>query len=50
MSADWLVDEIRACPDCNVRPDGRWAFCGWHENVTAAVSAVARMVTKERKQ
>ena len=40
MSADWVVDEVRACPDCSVRPDGRWAFCGWHENVVAAVRIV----------
>ena len=40
MSPDWLVDEVRACRDCSVRPDGRWALCGWHENVVAAVRIV----------
>ena len=40
---------VKKCRECRVY-DSSVFLCGWHENVVAAVRAVARMTAKERKQ
>ena len=50
MTSHWWVEEVRESKGCTMSDDGRLVLCGWHENVVAAVRAVARMTAKERKQ
>lgn len=42
--ADDIVQEIIDCRECGTRADGSVFLCGWHENLAAALAAVAKIV------
>jgi hypothetical protein len=52
IALDLLTDvdrrAVKGCPDCFVRDDDAALLCGWHENLVAAVRAVARLAEDEQ--